>query len=212
MCSSDLERPALVTAGWEVFNTSVCRGEGGMYVMAVEIGKPREEAGVPFTMRFALSADLLDWQLTPSDRVYAREKYTACPALRWLEPWYYMIYLEAYTASPSGPEYKTHVVRSRDLVNWDASPFNPILAHSEDDKRIASPAIGAAERDRIRGIVNVNNSDVDLCEWQGKTVIFYSWGTQKGDEFLARAEYDGPLRELLEGWFPARAANPTRAA
>jgi len=195
------ERVALGTPGWGLFNTSVCQGQGGMFVMAVEIGRPPEEAGVPFTVRFALSADLLDWQLTPSDRVYSREKYTACPALRWFEPWYYMIYLEAYPRSPAGAEYKTHIVRSRDLVHWEPSRFNPILEHSDEDKRIASKAIGAAERERIRGIVNVNNSDVDLCEWRGRTVLFYSWGTQKGDEFLAQAEYDGPLQELLEGYF-----------
>lgn len=191
------ERVTLTTPGWKLYNTSVCHGRGGMFVMAVEVGAPPEEAGVPFTMRFALSADLLDWQLTPRDHVYSREKYTACPALRWFDPWYYMIYLEAYP----GPTYESHIVRSRDLVHWEPSRFNPILVHSDEDKVIASRAITEAQRERIRGIVNVNNSDVDLCEWRGKTVFFYSWGTQLGDEFLAQAEYDGPLQELLEGYF-----------
>lgn len=191
------ERVTLTTPGWGLYNTSVCQGRGGMFVMAVEVGGPPEEAGVRFTMRFALSADLLDWQLTPRDHVYSREKYTACPALRWFDPWYYMIYLEAYP----GPAYESHIVRSRDLVHWEPSRFNPILLHSDEDKRVANPTLSEAQRERIRGIVNVNNSDVDLCEWRGKTVLFYSWGTQLGDEFLAQAEYDGPLQELLEGYF-----------
>jgi hypothetical protein len=191
------ERVALTTPRWGLYNSSVCEGRGGMYVMAVEVGEPPEEVGVRFTIRFALSPDLLDWQLTPSDHVYSREKYTACPALRFVDPWYYMIYLEAYP----GPEYEPHIVRSADLVRWEPSRFNPIMRHSDEDKRIANPAIAEAARQRIRGIVNVNNSDVDLCEWQGKTVIFFSWGTQQGDEFLAQAEYDGPLQELLEAYF-----------
>lgn len=191
------ERTALATPGWGLYNSSVCRGRDGLYVMAVEVGEPPEEVGVRFTMRFAVSADLLDWQLTPRDHVYSREKYTACPALRWFEPWYYMIYLEAYP----GPTYAPCIVRSRDLVGWEPSRLNPIMCHSDEDKRIADPSIPDEERERIRGIENVNNSDVDLCEWQGRTVLFYSWGTQRGDEFLARAEYDGPLEELLQGYF-----------
>ena len=189
---------ALETPGWALYNSSVCRGREGEYVMAVEIGAPPEEAGVPFTVRFALSRDLLQWRITPRDHVYSREKYTACPALRLFEPYYYMIYLEAYP----GPTYEPCLVRSRDLVHWESSPYNPIMHHSEEDKRILNPALTPAERERVCGIVNVNNSDLDLCEWNGRTLIYYSWGTQKGDEFLAQAEYPGPVKELLEGCFP----------
>jgi hypothetical protein len=31
----------------------------------------------------------------------------------------------------------------------------------------------------------------------------YSWGNQKGKEFLAEASYNGTMGQFLEGWFPA---------
>src|SRR5581483_10452969 len=88
------ERLALDLPGWELFNTSVCKADG-RYVMAVEVGGPKEVVGVPFTIFFAESADLLRWELLPRACVYSREKYTACPALRYLDGHFYMLYLEA---------------------------------------------------------------------------------------------------------------------
>jgi hypothetical protein len=32
---------------------------------------------------------------------------------------------------------------------------------------------------------NLNNSDMDVCEFKGKTIIYSSWGNQQGTEFLA---------------------------
>src|SRR5262249_60277978 len=67
------ERLALHLSGWELFNTSVCKAEG-RYVMAVEVGGPKEVVGVPFTIFFAESKDLLTWKLLPPECVYAKEK------------------------------------------------------------------------------------------------------------------------------------------
>ena len=50
--------------------------------------------------------------------------------------------------------------------------------------------------------MNVNNSDIDFCEYQGKLIISYSWGNQTGQEFLAAAFYQGTLAEFLCSWFP----------
>ena len=47
-----------------------------------------------------------------------------------------------------------------------------------------------------------NNSDVDFCEFRGKTIITYSWGNQQGTEFLAEAAYEGTLASFLKGFFP----------
>jgi hypothetical protein len=202
--SQDLESWSAQTAvhlpGWELFNTSVCRGDG-RYVMAIEVGAPPEVVGVRFTMRFAASADLRTWRLLPEDCVFSKERYTACPALRFLDDgYYYMLYLEAVRGEPT--TYETHVVRSLDLVHWQSSPLNPVLRHSPEDKRIANPSLTAEQRAHIAGAVNRNNSDVDLCEHEGRTVITYSWGNQHGTEFLAQAIYDGPLAALLRAWFP----------
>ena len=50
--------------------------------------------------------------------------------------------------------------------------------------------------------VDLNNSDMDLCEFKGKTIIMYSWGNQQGTEFLGEAVYEGSLESFLKGFFP----------
>ncbi|MFH1006312.1 MAG: hypothetical protein V1800_02255 [Candidatus Latescibacterota bacterium] len=199
--SDDLETWASQTAmnlpGWEIFNNSVCQGEG-RFVMAFEIGAPPEETGDRFTMRFAESDDLLHWKLTPSECVFSKDRYTACPALRFLDGQYYMIYLEARP----GPTYQPHIVRSPDLVHWESSPSNPMMQYSDEDKVIANPTLSESQRALIAGAVNINNSDVDLCEFGGRTILYYSWGDQLGAEFLAAARYEGALAEFLRGYFP----------
>ena len=109
-----------------------------------------------------------------------------------------MTYLEARP----GPSYETHIVRSKDLIRWESSPLNPVLVASEQDKAIANPRLTADQRAKVAGAVDRNNSDVDFCEFRGRTVITYSWGDQRGTEFLAGAEYDGPLVRFLRGFFP----------
>ena len=58
------------------------------------------------------------------------------------------------------------------------------------------------QRTRIANAKNLNNSDMDFCEWQGRLVINYSWGNQQGVEHLAEAIYDGNEAQFLRGWFP----------
>ena len=188
---------ALALPGWGIYNTSVCQSAEG-YAMAFEIDKPPAEAGVPFTNRFALSTDLRHWKLTPSECVYSRQKYTACPALRFFDGRYYLIYLEAV----AGPTYETHIVRSRDLIHWENTQLNPVLQHSPEDKLIANPQLTPEQRELIARAVDINNSDVDLCEFNGRTIIYYSWGNQKGTEFLGEAVYKGNLAGFLRGFFP----------
>jgi hypothetical protein len=60
----------------------------------------------------------------------------------------------------------------------------------------------AFEREEIAKALDRNNSDFDLCQWQGKVMISYSWGDQVGNEFLAQATYDGTLEEFFAGFFP----------
>jgi hypothetical protein len=77
-----------------------------------------------------------------------------------------------------------------------------LLAFSDEDKLIANKKLTADQRQAIARATNINNSDVDLCEFQGKTVIYYSWGNQQGTEFLAEAIYEGTLASFLRGYFP----------
>ncbi len=186
---------ALELPGYGMFNTSVCRTEND-YVMMFEVGRPPEIAGVRFTARFARSTDLKSWALTPDACTYSKDRYTAPHCLRYLDGFYYNFYLEAHEG------FEHRVVRSRDLVNWESSPLDPVMKADDDDRKIASPRLTQEECDRIASAVNINNSDIDFCEYEGKTIINYSWGSQKGVEHLAEAVYDGTEAEFLRSWYP----------
>ncbi len=190
-------RPVLNDPRYGIFNTSLCRDATG-FVLMFEIDKPVEEAGAPFTARFAKSADLQTWTLTPPECNYSKDRYTAPHALRWLNGWYYDFYLEAHDG------YEMRLVRSRDLIHWEPSPLNPVLRHSAEDKIIANSNLTDPQRTRIALATNINNSDIDFCEYQGRLTLNYSWGNQQGTEHLATAVYDGSLQQFLEGWFPPR--------
>ena len=70
-----------------------------------------------------------------------------------------------------------------------------------EDKKIADPSLPEEEKKRIRTAVDVNNSDLELCEFQGRTIMYYSWGNQQGMEFLAEASFNGTMKEFLQRWF-----------
>jgi len=168
-------------------------------VMMYEIGEPAEEAGVPFTARFATSPDLRQWTVTPPECNYAKDRYTAPHCLRYLDGWFYDFFLAALPGS-----YEMHVVRSKDLIHWELSPLNPVLQASDEDRQIANPRLTEAQRQRIATARNINNSDLDFCEYQGRLIINYSWGNQQGVEHLAEAVYEGTERQFLRGWFLQR--------
>ena len=151
--STDLEHweqhKALNLPGWGLFNTSVCKA-GDRYVMAIEVGKPPQVVGVPFTMRFAESKNLLDWKLLPEACVYTKERYSACPALRYLDGWFYMLYLEARP----GPSYETHLVRSTrsdPLGTQPAEPGLESLARGQADRQPEADRRPEGEDCRSRG-------------------------------------------------------------
>jgi len=186
---------ALDLPGFGIYNTSLCKADD-KYVMMFEIGEPPEETGVRFTARFATSKDLKHWELMPPDCVYARDRYTAPHCLRYLDGYFYDFYLEAHKG------YETRVVRSRDMAHWEPSPLNPVLRASDEDKKIANSDLTAHQREQIAKAININNSDIDFCEYKGQLIINYSWGNQKGEEYLAEAVYEGTLEQFLRGWYP----------
>jgi len=190
-------KTALNRPGWGMYNHSVCKGPDG-YVMPIELGKPPDVVGKRFTMRFAKSKDLFNWEWMGPECVYTKARYSACPVIRWLEGHYYMIYLEA---RPRGT-YAPWIVRTRDFVTWELSKLNPVLQHGPEDKKIGNPNLTPEQRAHIAKATNINNCDVDVCEFEGKTVIVYCWGNQRGTEFLAHAVYEGSLRDFLLGFFP----------
>ena len=178
--STDLKtwkrEPAIAQApGEHLFNASVCRDERG-FVMAYESDQP-----VMFCFKFARSADLRTWdKLDGLVFTGVGGEYSACPVLRHLAPYYYVIYLHA--AVPGHPGWISFVARSKDLVGWELSPFNPILE--------AGPGEG------------VNNSDVDLFEFEGNTYLYYATGDQQSWGSVRLAMFAGPMKEFFASLFP----------
>ena len=62
--------------------------------------------------------------------------YTACPALRYHDGFYYMFYLEQVPLQTGGVCYETYLVRTPDFLDWQLSPLNPVLSASDDDRTI----------------------------------------------------------------------------
>lgn len=189
---------ALNLPGHGIFNTSLCRA-GNRYVLMFELGRPPELVGVRFTGFFAVSDDLRRWEVLPPECNYAKDRYTAPHALRYLDGWYYNFYLE-YVKADDG--FEQRVVRSRDLNQWESSPVNPVLRWSEEDRRIANPKLPSEQVRRVQTAENRNNSDIDFCGYQDRVIIVYAWGNQRGNEFLAEAVFEGTLEQFLKGWFP----------
>lgn len=181
-----------------LYNTSACKGDG-KYMLAIEIGGENPAVGEPFTCVFAESTDLLNWtMLEMMEYSYARDRYTACPCLRYVDGLYYMIYLESAPCHRWIP----YIVRTRDFKDYELGLTNPVMWPDDDDKIVIRPErFTKAELDYIENATDSNNSDFDLCDYNGKTVITYSWGNQFGKEFLALAEYDGPSDEFLKSFF-----------
>lgn len=157
----------------QLFNSSVCRGPAG-FVMAYESNDPRYPA---FTIKFATSTNLTDWVKLPDAR-FGTDRYTACPALRYVDGWYYLLYLEHRTPRWF---FETYVARSRDLKSWEVSPANPVLSPGDGD--------------------GINASDPDLVEWAGRTLLYYSVGDQRTWSKLRRAVWPAPLGNFFANWF-----------
>lgn len=177
------------------FNTGICKKDG-VYTMLIEVNKP-----ISFRFRFAQSTDMKNWTLLSEEhRFHENPRYAGGPAIYTIEgdPYYYVLYLEKY------PEWSfaNSIARSKDLIKWEYSPINPVLMYEEDkDKMIANPLLTEHERARISRALDVNNSDLEMCEFGGRTIMYYSWGSQRGIEFLAEASYEGTMKELLQSYF-----------
>jgi len=168
--------------GEHLFNSSVCRDDKG-YIMAYESDKP-----VQFCFKFARSSDLSEWEKIPG-LAFTGEKheYSACPVIRYFKPYYYVIYLHAPLPGHNG--WISYMARSKDLISWDLSPYNPILE--------AGPGEGN------------NNSDVDILGYKGKTYLYYATGDQETWGTVRVAMYDGTEKAFFESHFPSNVSMTT---
>lgn len=169
------EKVILPEGGEHLYNTSVCADDKG-FIMAYESNNP-----VSFCIKFARSADLSKWEKI-AGVTYSGEKmeYSACPVIRYFAPYYYIIYLHAPIAGHNG--WISYMARSNNLEGWELSPYNPILE------------AGAGE--------GINNSDVDILEYEGKTYLYYLTGNQQSWATMRIAMYDGKEKAFFENHFP----------
>jgi beta-xylosidase len=170
------EETAIEPSGDEsLFNTSVCKDDEG-YLMAYESNKP-----VQFCFKFARSKDLKVWTKIPGI-VYTGEhrEYSACPMIRYLKPYYYVIYLHSKVKGHNG--WISYLARSKDLADWELSPYNPVLEATDGE--------------------GMNNSDVDILEYKGRTYLYYGIGDQQTWSTIRVAMYDGSIRKFYESYFP----------
>ena len=202
--SSDLinweKKDVSTRKGWEFYNTSVCKGRDGKYVMAVEVDKPREISGRPYTNFFLTSDDLFNWTMMPDEIHYSDKRYTACPVLRYLpsDDYYYMICVEALPLV----RYAPYIYRTKDFMTWEIGLHNPVLWISEEDHMIKEGASFTPEQaEHIRTYLNINNCDLDVCECDGKTWIVYATGDQLSQGFGCMAVYEGTMEQFFQNFF-----------
>ncbi len=184
-----------------LWNTSVCRG-ADRYMMAIEMsadpGRDDPAVGAPFTCFFAESRDMKTWNLLPDEYAYTPTRYNACPALRFADGFYYMICLEALPCQ----RYAPYIYRTRDFLGWEVGFHNPVMMYSDEDRRVLpGVTFDPADLELLENGLNINCSDIDLCEYEGKTRIYYANGDQMTWSLMCVAEYDGPLNEFLAAFF-----------
>jgi hypothetical protein len=132
----------------------------------------------PFTVKFAVSSNLVDWVKLPN-AVFGSDRYAACPCIRHDGCWYYLLYLEHRTPRWF---FETWIARSRDLKSSEVSQANPVLAPGLAD--------------------GINASDPDLVEYEGRTFVYYSVGDQQTWSKLRRAVYTGQMSQFFRNCFP----------
>ena len=170
--------------------------------MAIEVSADKNynipEIGKPFTCFFAESTDMVNWKMMPNDHSYTASRYNACPALRFSKGWYYMICLEALPCV----RYAPYIYRTKNFLDWEVGFHNPIMMWGDDDRTThPDSCFTKEETELLETGLNINCSDIDLLEYDGKTHIYYANGDQMTYSFLCEAVYDGPLDSFLESFF-----------
>ena len=165
------------------YNTAVCRGKE-RFILLYETNDARWK---PFTFRYLESDDLKNWEEI-SGAVYGAEKYVGGPALYYEGGWYYTLYLEALKNG-----YETRITRSRDLKQWEDAPEErPFITFDPTHKNI--PLINPSITER-------NASDVELCYFEGKTILYFTGSDQTTAGDLQSATYEGTPRQLFEYFY-----------
>lgn len=193
------QRKLFTNPGWKYYNTSLTKGPDG-YVVCIEANEPREFVGNnPFTCFFVTSTDMINWKFVDYEKCYSKDRYNGGPWFRYCNGYYYFI---SVTELPC-QRYTNYIFRTKDLDTWDVGKYNPILMPDEDDRKISPYAYDLSPElleEMKTGFIS-SNSDIDMCERDGKTLITYNAGNQLGFYYLCEAEFEGTNQEFLESYF-----------
>lgn len=198
-------------SGWKIFNTAVAKGVLAgtvVYAMALEVGAPFHG----FDLIFATSTSLAGpWTLgaTAPGSVTLGAGPGSCPALRYdsASGYWQLLYTPNPTVRAGG--YRTwqiYAMRSRSLATgtWEASPNNPVLVADSRDRVIHNRDLPLAIQQWARNTTNLNNSDPDLVEVDGKVLLVLNWGDQRSTptDNLAQVVFNGTLAEFWQSLYP----------
>jgi hypothetical protein len=190
----------LSNPGWRYYNTALTKGPDG-YVLIVEAGEPKEHVGkYPFTLFFATSPDMKNWTFMDYDKGFSKERYMGGPWMKYVDGWYYVI---SVTELPC-KHYTNYIYRTKDFNDWYVGYYNPILMPDNRD-RLISPHVADIPQERLEAIkttgFNISNSDIDMCDWNGKVYMNYLCGNQLGFYYMCEAECDGTVADFLKSYF-----------
>lgn len=191
-------RPLLTNPGWVYYNTALTKGPNG-YVLLMEAGDPEEYVGVKFTFFFATSPDLKEWTFMDFNLGYSTERYMGGPWMKYVDGWYYVI---SVTELPC-QRYTNYIYRTKDFKDWYVGYYNPILMPDEDDRKISPRATDLSEEllKQIPTGFNISNSDIDMCDYNGKIYMNYLVGNQLGFYYMAEAEVEGTVDAFIKSYF-----------
>ncbi|MEN6386551.1 MAG: hypothetical protein ABFD79_15340 [Phycisphaerales bacterium] len=200
-CSTDLtnwSNPEKVINGEkdeQLFNQSVCY-DGNQFIIAFESLSKQHTS---FTIKFAKSTDLKKWEIIPG-AIYGHDRYTACPCIRYCNGYYYMLYLEHL--KPLW-RFETYLTRSRDLVEWENSPYNPVIVPNPEEFVHKNCVHSNSDYDKTctANGREINTSDPDVVEWNDKTRIYFTGGCQHWGGLLQYVEYNGSMIDFFESYF-----------
>lgn len=171
------------SAGEHIFNTAVCKGKND-FILLYETNDSRWPY---FTYKYCISKDLKNWKIIPN-ALYGKDKYVGGPALYYQNGWYYTLYVVHIQNG-----YETCITRSEDLINWEDAPNDRIFI-TFDPSHNKIPLHPPEVRE-------CNASDVELCCFNGKTIIYFTGGDQHSCGDLQWGTYDGSMKELFEYFF-----------
>ena len=150
-------------------------------------------------MFFATSKDLRTWTHMDDDVCFPKHRYAGGPFIRYYNGFYYV----ALVTELPNERYVTYLYRTADFRHWECGRYNPLVICSREDRQVSPTASEISESfaKEIRTRFICSASDLEMCDFGGKTYINYAIGDQQGFYYMCEAWYDGPMGELLENFF-----------